>query len=91
MSEQPEVEINRSLLAFLSGAMFFLAGMIELLTGLHSQGKQHFGMVSVGFLFLSCSLAWVAIGAKWKKEARQHDVSGRTRTQTMPLGRPNDN
>ena len=67
MARRQHSTTNRSLLAFLAGAMFFLAGAIETVTGWSARGSLHGGLLSTGVMFLCVGALWIAVGAKWKK------------------------
>jgi hypothetical protein len=57
---------KKSQLAFLAGAMFWLAGAVEFIAARMHGG--HPESLAMGWLFISLGSLWIAIGAKFIKE-----------------------
>ena len=61
-------KISRHAMAFIAAGLFYLAGVLEMATALHSRWTVS---MSVGAMFVCIGSMWLVIGAKYKKEDRQ--------------------
>lgn len=77
MSASNASKVRKWKLACLAGAMFMLAGIVELLPGLigflRNSDSSHRVMqltsLSSGAMFFAVGSLWLAIGAMWKRKA----------------------
>ena len=60
-----EKQISQHVLAFVAAGLSCLTGFLGLWSAL-----RHGGTASIGAMFLSIGLLWVAIGVKFKKEGK---------------------
>ena len=66
MTEQGSTrKISRHAMAFIAAGLFYLAGVLEMATSLHSRQNASMGL---GAMFVCIGSLWVVIGAKYKKE-----------------------
>jgi uncharacterized membrane protein HdeD (DUF308 family) len=65
---QEQLKTKKHGQAFWAGALFALAGLLEMTTGFRSHGGIG---VPLGVMFLCVGMLWIGIGAKWKKEQQQ--------------------
>ena len=56
-------------MAFVASGLFYLAGVLEITVSLHSRQSASLG---IGAMFVCIGSLWLAIGAKYKKQARQN-------------------
>ena len=68
MEQDSAKQIGKHRMSFLAAGLFYLAGMIYIITALLSHNAVD---ASLGVMFVSIGTVWVAIGAKYKKEAQQ--------------------
>jgi hypothetical protein len=59
------------MLAFLAGGMFLLAGTIEFAMDLDAHGSMQWADFRMAAIFLFTGTMWIAIGAKWKRNAKR--------------------
>jgi succinate-acetate transporter protein len=67
MSTSSVSKAKRAKFSFLAGAMFFLAGTVDCVAGMHYARTETF---SVGVLFLALGALWLALGERARREAR---------------------
>ena len=70
MGSEVSLKRNRSKMAFITAALFYLAGLIEMVTGLFTRGSMSTN-IAIGAMFIAIGSVWTAIGAKYKKEDEQ--------------------
>jgi hypothetical protein len=68
---KPTAKPAQATFAYLAAAMFFLAGVAEIVTGLMMRAKHHAGtFCAIGAMFFSVGCLWIVIAANFKKKAR---------------------
>jgi uncharacterized membrane protein YidH (DUF202 family) len=71
--------MKRTMLAFIAGAMFLLAGTIEFAMDLATHGPMRLSDFRLGTIFVIAGAMWIAVGAKWKKNAERASSPAVTR------------
>lgn len=62
--------MGRWKMAMFAGALFILAGLIDIFGGL-LRGSHRAGSFGVSFMFLCLGLLWICIGFRFKKQTHQ--------------------
>jgi hypothetical protein len=66
---KPTATPSQVTIAFVAAGMFYLGGVLEVVTGLLSH-PIYTAFVAVGAAFLSLGCVWIAIAMQFKKKAR---------------------
>jgi drug/metabolite transporter superfamily protein YnfA len=66
-----DAKMKRFTMAFLAGLLFALAGFVEIVIGLAGHGSVYAVALPLGGMFVVIGMMWIAIGAKWKKDAER--------------------
>jgi hypothetical protein len=62
-------QLNRHVPAFVAAGLFYLTGVIYIVTAMHSRQILSWSLAA---MFIGIGSLWVAIGAKYKKEDQQN-------------------
>jgi len=72
MGNEAPLKWNRSKSAFLTAALFYLAGFFLMLAALHTRAPRHVDIrMGAMVVNVAAGAVWTAIGVKYKKDAER--------------------